>query len=380
MGGIMSTAATSTVTTFAGCLEQLNLLTNGIDMVPSRLSEETIYVASAEEQDGLPTIIDLRGERTEVAEMFDRAFPVERVSDGRGDEVVENSKLSSFVGRVKALDAVLDRDVETVLLGLMNRTPNTFKGESDGERWAAFRDFNKFINTIGRERVRKVMKADTTLRVMADEAFKTAELADKENRPEAVADAFFVSGRLYAALKDIGMSHTDAGLAFETAAPLFESAKRFVAVAICYELVAEMRELRDMNSNEARQKAAEAWLKAVGRGKELKVDDPSLSMAIFRGMWNAHRVNDVPTMISFLELSAEQFVKADRYANAADDLVRIMNLKLPTLKDGDRDDWKIVEGYLDTLRDYVREMEPPSDLMQGLIDLSNDAHENRVRA
>lgn len=369
----MSTAATTTVTTFAGCLAQLDSLTSGIDMVPSRLCEEIRYVESVDRQEELPWLLEFDGKRTDVAEMFDAVFP-KGVETEKG-EVIRSSQASSFVGRVKALDAVLDRDVETVMIGLTNRPPDTFESF---EKW---REFDKFIiRAFGNERLRDTMRAEKTLKVMAVEAFTTARLADAENRPEAVANAFFISGRLYAALADIGMSHTDAALSFDMAAPLYESAKRFVAAAICHELVAEMRELRNLNSDEARQKAAEAWLKAVHRGKEIEVDEQSLKMAIFRGMWNAHRVGDVQTMISFLELSAEQFVNAGKYVEASDDYVRILKYMLPTFEESDKGGWRAVDKHLDILRDYVKKTDPPSDLLQGLIDLGNDVHENRVLA
>lgn len=366
----MNTAATASFTTYAGCLAQLGSLTGGIDMVPSRLSEEIIYTDSAEKQDELPRLINLDGTPTDVVEEFDRSFSEVRVPGEGGDELVKSSQLSGFVARVKALDGLLDRDVEAVMLGLSGRSPDTF------ESWQAFKEFDKFINGFGRVRVRKMMNAEQTSRIMADDAFETAKLADAKNRPEAVANAFFISGRLYAALKDIGMSNTDAGVAFDMAVPLFASAKRYVAVAICYELVAEMRELRNMNSESERSKAAEAWLKAVGRGKELDVDGPSLSMAIFRGMWNAYRAGDVQTQISFLEQSAEQFIKAERYASAADDYLRILNLKLEAMEEDNRGGWKVVDGYMDTLKEQVRKAELPGDLLQGLIDIGNDVHEN----
>jgi len=372
----MSVATTSTVTTFAGCLAQLNSITNGIDMIPSRLCEETIYVPSSEAQEDLPELINLDGSRTGVADVFDRAFPVARAAKD-SEDVVRSSQVSSFVRRVKALDSLLDRDVEDVMLGLTNRPPNTF------DSYEAWKEFDRFIiGVYGRARLRDVMKADGALKVMADESFETAKLADRENRPEAVANAFFISGRLYAAMGDVGMSYSDAAVAFEMAAPLFESAKRYVASAICYELMAQMRELRGRSSEGERLKASSAWLKAVRRARELKVDSLNESMVIFRGLWNAYRAGEggVQTAIPLLELSAEMLFEAGMYARAADDYVRILNYTLPMLNEAERGDWRVVEEYLEKIKDCVRRTESPSDLLQDLIDLGNDAHENRVRA
>jgi hypothetical protein len=358
----MSTAGTAAVSTYAGFLAQLNSLTDGIDMVPSSFCEETIYEFSPEAQKPLPALINMDGSRTAVREVIEKSFPIE----SREGEKALRAKSAEFTARIEYIDNLLDREVQTVFMGLRNRSPETFDSVQ------AFEDFWRFVDFYSVERTKtRVLTRLDDMAVTAGEYLLTTAGLNEEIDKAAGANAYFISGRLFASHSS-GKAQDKAVDAFMKAAEIFAELDRFISAGVARELAAEIKESRGEDASEIRKAAADAWHQSSEWAIDHNSDMPSIELRIFRGLWNAYKAGDTETMISFLETSAERLAEAEKYASAADNYVRILNIELGTDPDAGSEDWGTVAAYMGALLGYAKKAELPEGYLQGLIDLSND--------
>jgi|GEM_PF-5170519 len=279
-----------------------------------------------------PNLINLSGDRTNIASMFDSAFPRAKENE---DAMFPLSSTSTFVSRVKFMDGLMDQKAERVLLGAAGRPHNTFDDMLD------MKNFHKFLELYGNDSIRIQTGGRADGPSVADDAIIAAERASVQS-PVDAARTFFVAGVLYASQRDATPSSIEAAHdAFTRAGAIYLEDGRYEASAISSELAAKADEMRlDGPSKESRTAASDAWLLAVQSNTKYEEDKEGHLMQIFRGLMNASMAGYGEKMTEFWDAAGDFHRTMGEHLEVAYDRARIVSaLAARQMDEGDKDYW-----------------------------------------